>query len=164
MAGPFDYDAQQQSAFEALSKMGACIGKYDEVCIHVEMIPCFGGEAIGDAELVHVVDYVNQIGNVRNLDLGETAITDASASELGRLTNLVFLCLNGTLVSDKVLPFVRKIIGLKELVLSGTAVTDAAVVELVQMQELTFLQLYGTRMSKRAIIELKTMLPAIVEA
>jgi hypothetical protein len=164
MAGPFDYDVRQQAAFEALTKMGACIGEYDQECIHVEMTSYFGGVPMGDAELARVVEYVNEIGNVRNLDLGETAITDASASELGRLTNLVFLCLNGTAVSDRVLPFIRRIVGLKELVLSGTDVTDAAVVELAQMQELTFLQLYETRMSGDAIVKLKALLPGVVEA
>jgi internalin A len=164
MAAPFDYNAAQQEAFEALALMGACIGEYDKLSIHVEMTPAFGHSPIGDSELPRIVNYINQIGNVRNLDLGETAITDVSASDLGQLKNVTWLCLSGTSISDRTLPFLRTIVGLKELVLSGTAITDGAVAELAQMRELTFLQLFETGMSDSAIASLKGILPGVVEA
>jgi hypothetical protein len=164
MAGPFDYNASQQAAFEALAAMGACIGEYDEASIHVEMTPAFGHTAIGDAELPRVIDYVNAIGNVRNLDLGETAITDASAPHLGRLLDVSFLSLNGTAVTDRTVPFLKSAGGLKELVLSGTCITDGAIATLLELRALTFLQLYETRITKKGMAKLKAKLQNVVEA
>lgn len=70
-----------------------CIGEHDESFIHVEMTPPFGQTPIGDAEMSRVIDCINDIGKVRNLDPGETAIADASAHELSRLKDVVFLSL-----------------------------------------------------------------------
>src|SRR5207248_2510129 len=82
-----DYGADQakQEALAALMTMGGCAGPYDDTTIHVEMTPAYGHVPIGDADLPHVVDCVNALGNVRGLDLGETAITDAAIGHLARL-------------------------------------------------------------------------------
>jgi hypothetical protein len=166
VSDPLDYttDQRKQEALGELEKIGACIGPHDATTIHVEMTPAYGQVPIGDAELHRIVDCVNALGNVYGLDLGETAITDASAWHLGRLRNVTFLSLNGTAVTNQTLPFLKSVGGLQELVLSGTHITDSAVETLLELKALTFLQLYGTRITSKGIAILKAKRPGVVEA
>jgi hypothetical protein len=166
VSGPLDCrdDPAKQQTLAELEQIGACIGCYDHASIHVELTPGYNAMPIGDAELPRVVDCINLLGNVHGLDLGETAITDASARHLARLQNVTFLSLNGTAVTDRTIPYLKSVGGLKELVLSGTAITDAAVDLLLRLNGLTFLQLYGTQLTPKSIARLKAKLRGVVEA
>jgi Leucine-rich repeat (LRR) protein len=157
-------DPAKQHALAQLEQLGACIGVYDKTTIHVELTPPYGHKPIGDSQLSTIVNCVNVLANVRNLDLGETAITDASAHELARLEGVTYLSLNGTSISDLAIPYLKSAVGLKELVLSGTAVSDLAIDQILQFCSLTFLQLYGTQMSAQGLAKLKSKLPGVVEA
>jgi hypothetical protein len=166
VSDPLDYgtDQAKQQALAELEKIGACVGAYDDTTIHVEMTPGYGQVPIGDTELPRVVDCVNALGNVRGLDLRETAITDASAQYLARIRSVVFLSLNGTSVTDRIVPHLKSVGGLTELVLSGTAITDASIGPLQQLRGLAFLQLYATQMTPQGIAQLKADLQGVVEA
>jgi hypothetical protein len=153
----------KQRALAQLEIMGACIGKYDDATIHVEYTPPYGHEPIGDSEIPAIVDCINILGNVRNLNLGETAITDTSAPELSRLENVTYLSLNETSISDAAIPYLMSVGSLRELVLSGTTITDLSVPQLLLLPHLTFLQLYATKMSDNGLATLKDTLPGIVE-
>jgi hypothetical protein len=158
---PLNYhdDADKCQALNELVSMTACIGAVDSETVHVEMTPPIGFAPIGDAEFPRVVDCVNRMGNVRDLDLSETAITDQSAPHLGRLQTVRYLALACTRFSDRGVPYLQQIPTLKELALSGTSISDECVDELLRLSNLTFLQIYGTQISPKGIAKLKAGLP-----
>jgi hypothetical protein len=160
MHDPFDYrDPAKQQALTDLGRIRACMGEYDEEAIEIELTPAHGHIPIGDAELPHIIDCVNVLGNVHGLALSGTAITDKSALHIARLRGVTFLCLSATAVTDATLPHLLSVSGLKELSLSGTAITDSGVEYLRQLRSLTFLQLLGTQITRMGIFELTVSLP-----
>ena len=92
MSDPFDYlDESQNQALRKLAELGACVGAVDTESIRIEFTPAWGVRPIGDGEMATVVTSVNALGNVAELELGDTSITDECGEQLARLHNLRYL-------------------------------------------------------------------------
>ncbi len=99
--------------------------------------------------------------NLRELWLGNTAITDTALDQVGRLADLKWLSLRDTQVTDAGVIQLQRLTKLEWLSLSGTKVTDAGLKHLTGMNNLRFLALNGTAVSDRGVAELKRALPEL---
>ena len=81
------------------------------------------------------------------LGAGSKAITDAGVRQLGGLTNLEYLCLQGTKVTDTGLGYLGGLSKLEKLYLSNTGVTDSGLEHLKELKCLKKLFLSGTQAS-----------------
>jgi Leucine-rich repeat (LRR) protein len=84
---------------------------------------------------------LEQLGEVNNLDLSETSITDLSLAHLSQLTELRKLDLSGTQVAG---PGLAPLSWLTSLNLSRTSMTDPGMEYLGRLRALRELQLQGT--------------------
>ena len=159
MQDPLNYsDDDKIAALRHLGELGACIGPCDDE-VHVEMKPFFGGTPIGDDVIPDVVRDILTLGNVRVLDLSETAVTDASAAELGKLHSIKELWLGKLPFTDRGLESLATLSSLECLVLSGTKITDAGLSHLVAIKSLRFVQLYGVEVTQAGIDRLRQAIP-----
>jgi internalin A len=97
-------------------------------------------------------------GQLRTLDLGETAVTDAGLKELAALKQLQTLILYQTQVTDAGL---KELAALKQLqtlnLYLATQITDAAVKELVRLEQLQALNLGATQVTNAGLKELAAL-------
>jgi hypothetical protein len=91
------------------------------------------GSAFGDADLAALAPLH---GWVTELDLSDTAITDASASVLATMTQLRTLRLNGTKVGDGTLTALLSLTSLESIGLFGTDVSDTGKRSLTKLPKL----------------------------
>ncbi len=102
------------------------------------------GTNFGDRELERLA----QLGsNVRWLDLGGTAITDAGLTQVAAMPNLTRLHLERTTISDAGLGRIAKLGELEYLNLYATAITDAGLEDLQNLPKLKELFLWETKVS-----------------
>lgn len=99
------------------------------------------GTNFGDTELAQLAPLGS---NLRWLDLAGTTVTDAGLSNLAVMPNLARLHLERTRITDAGLAAVADLPNLEYLDLYGTAVTDAGVERLGQMPRLKQLYLWQT--------------------
>jgi hypothetical protein len=107
-----------------------------------------------DASMVHVED----LKELRELDLGYSGITDAGLQQLRhapRLEGLVLSPLN----SDAGLECVAALASLETLNLNGTRVTDKGLVHLYELGNLRQVLLYNTKVSDEGVQRLRQALP-----
>ena len=154
-------DPAKWAACGRLHDLGACIGKYNDVSEHVEIIRRADGMPIEDADIPGIVADINILEDARNLDLSEGAFGDRAAIHLGQLRTVKALYLSGSKLTDAGVPHIAAIPTLQELVLSGTEVSDAGLVALEAAKGLRFLQLFNTRASEAGIAQLMRVLPQL---
>jgi uncharacterized membrane protein/YHS domain-containing protein len=83
---------------------------------------------------------------------------DTALGKLGPLgSNIVWLDLSGTGVTDAGLVEVRKMPHLKRLYLQRTAVTDAGLSHLSELRDLEYINLYGTTVTDAGLSSLKAL-------
>jgi len=105
------------------------------------------GTNFGDKELSKLA----AIGpNLRWLDLGGTAITDAGLAQLSSMPNLTRLHLERTRISDGALSKIAPLRQLEYLNLYGTEITDAGLDELQAIPKLKQLYLWQTKVTPAA--------------
>jgi mono/diheme cytochrome c family protein/uncharacterized membrane protein len=95
----------------------------------------------GDAQLAQLVKFAPYIVEV---ELGRTAVTDASFATLAKFTHLRAIHLEGTAVTGNGLAQLTGLSQLTYLNLSGTKVTQASVAPLKAMKNLRYVYLYNT--------------------
>ena len=95
------------------------------------------------------------------LKLGDTDITDATLVQVAKLKNLQKLHLEQTKVTDAGLSQLKGLSNLEYLNLYGTAVTDAGLVNLTSLKQLKQLYLWQTSVTQQGIADLKKQLPTI---
>ncbi|PWU09471.1 MAG: ribonuclease inhibitor [Verrucomicrobia bacterium] len=101
----------------------------------------------GDAQLTSLA----ALGpNLRWLDLGGTAVTDAGLGFLATMPNLTRLHLERTKVTDAGLDRLSSLANLEYLDLYGTAVSDDGLAKLQKLPKLTHLYLWQTKVSPAA--------------
>ena len=93
------------------------------------------------------------------LDLGRTPITDDQLFVLQELPNLRRLQLHQTGITDAALATIAGCRNLESLNLFGTAITDAGVPELARMESLQHLYIWNTRITQNGAEILKKALP-----
>lgn len=95
-------------------------------------------DGLDDSALAHI----GKVTGLRELELGDAAITSAGLKHLRGLQSLVFLGLGWTKdVTDAGLPDIVALPNLETLVLSGTKVTDAGLAQLAKLPKLKELRL-----------------------
>jgi hypothetical protein len=87
------------------------------------------------------------LGSLRQLYLGQTAISDSGLKHVGELTGLTSPGLGGTTIGDAGLKQLGGLQNLQQLLISDTAVTDAGLCELARLHNLEYLMLGGTAIS-----------------
>jgi uncharacterized membrane protein len=105
------------------------------------------GTNFGDKDLAKL----SPVGaNLRWLDLGGTAITDAGLSQLADMPNLTRLHLERTHITDAGLASIARLRHLEYLNLYGTEVSDAGLDQLQSMGKLKQLYLWQTKVTPAA--------------
>jgi Leucine Rich repeat len=97
---------------------------------------------------------IEGLGQVEELYLDNSGITDAGLARLRGLKHLKFLDLTGTQVTDAGLVHLAGLRELYYLRLSGTRVTDAGLAHLAGLRELRSLLLDGTRVTDAGLAHL----------
>lgn len=88
---------------------------------------------------------------MRELDVGDTPVTDAGLTHLKRLTALQLLRLDDTQISDKGMIRVGKLTSLRELRVGGTPVGDEGLALLKALSSLEILSLDRTRVTGKGL-------------
>ena len=115
------------------------------------------GKNAGDADLV----LVKALPKIEQLDLRNTAITNAGLVNLDGMAGLTHLHLEGTAVTDEGLAHVKGMTNLTYLNLYNTAVTDKGVAELSGLKNLKRLFLWQTKVTEAGVTGLKKSLPEL---
>ena len=102
---------------------------------------------------------LEELPQVRQLDLQDTNVNDAGLAHLSGLSELVRLNLKDTLVGDAGLEHLKGLTNLEYLSLSGTKVGDAVLSSLKDLTHLKELELDGTAVTDAGARELRTALP-----
>lgn len=113
----------------------------------------------GDAQLAALEPIASQ---VLWLDLSGTQITDAGLAVVERFPNLTRLHLNRTAITDAGVAHVARLSHLEYLNLYGTKVTDASLTPLAGLANLRALYIWQTGVTPKGIERLKASLPQLV--
>ncbi|QMW02762.1 c-type cytochrome domain-containing protein [Spirosoma foliorum] len=95
------------------------------------------------------------------LKLGDTEITDATLAQVARLKNLQKLHLEQTKVTDAGLKQLKGLEYLEYLNLYGTGVTDAGLADLASFKSLKTIYLWQTKVTEQGIANLKKAMPKL---
>jgi uncharacterized membrane protein len=112
----------------------------------------------GDEQLAMLVPLATQ---VTWLSLGGTRVSDAGLATLARFPNLTRLHLERTAVTDDGLAHLARLQRLEYLNLYGTAVTDAGLRHLTSLTQLRTLYLWQTKTTPAGIERLRAALPRL---
>ncbi len=110
-----------------------------------------------DDQLAHLKD----LSNVAYLHLGNTSVTDRGMAQLAGLTTLTRLHLEKTKISDAGLEYLKNLHNLSYLNLYGTAITDAGLVHLESLTNLKKLYLWQTQVTNTGVKKLQQALPSL---
>jgi Leucine-rich repeat (LRR) protein len=108
------------------------------------------GCPIRDEELRHLDD----LADIRGLNLSATAITPAGLSRLRSIRSLTSLALGGRLIGDAALNVVADLTTLQTLSVEGTFISDAGLKKLGRLNHLQVLDLSGTPITDAGLAHL----------
>jgi len=108
---------------------------------------------VTDAGLAHL----DELTQIKELDLSGTGITDAGLVHLKRMAGLQKLDLSGTGITDAGLVRLKRMARLQELDLSGTRITHAGLAHLSGLTSLQTLSLRKTEVSEAGVMHLKNL-------
>jgi serine/threonine protein kinase len=97
------------------------------------------------------------LANLRNLNLDNTATTDAGLKDVARARNLVSLSLTNTQVTDAGLAEIKTLTNLEDLRLDQLPITDAGLAHLTAFPRLRKLSLYKTAVTDNGVAYLKQL-------
>lgn len=117
----------------------------------LEYTAAVAGAAFGDAELEKLAAAGTDL---IWLDLSRTGVSDAGLRVLGRMPNLQHLDLRGTAIGDAGLAALAPLRNLQTLGLYGTAVTDAGLPALQRLPGLRRLYVGGTKVTAAGVASL----------
>jgi Leucine-rich repeat (LRR) protein len=112
--------------------------------------------------LVHDEDlaYLKDMKQLRSLSLrGNGDITEKGFKLIGELTNLEFLDLTGTHITNDMLRHLQGLTNLRELRLMRTTVTDEGLENLTTLKNLTRLDCFFTNVSEKGVAKFNQALP-----
>lgn len=99
--------------------------------------------------------------HIAQLDLGRTAITDASLKTVSQFSRLAALDLRQTKVTDAGLEALSGLKKLQTLNLYGTEVTDAGLAHLAGIKSLKQVFLWGSKATEAGVGKLKAAVPSV---
>ena len=150
-AGPAPAAAQ-----DAIRKLGALVTPVvaDSPLLRVEWVS--GASMVTDKE----VSALLQIGgNISELDLSDTKITDEALVTLGKLPRLAWLNLNNTSVTDAGIAHLKDLTNLYYLNLHSTNVSDTALTALTPLRKLREVYLWKTRVTPASATKFAKTIP-----
>lgn len=124
---------------------------------HLEGLPSLEKLNLGEVDGLsdEAMVFVGKLTTLKELDLGDAAISSAGLRPLTKLKQLTRLQLGWTRdVGDAGLPLIAKLANLESLGLGGTKVTDAGLPVLAALPNLKELALPGTAVTDRGIASL----------
>lgn len=152
-----EMSAGQKDAVTKLQAKGALVipvaANTDALIVSLSNV----GKNAGDADLV----LVKALPKVEQLDLRNSAITNAGLANLEGMASLTHLHLEGTGVTDEGLTHLKGLGALTYLNLYNTAVTDKGVSELSGLKNLRQLYLWQTKVTEAGVGGLKKSLPTL---
>jgi|GEM_PF-2034355 len=148
----YDYELENRSEADGPAWLRRLLG--DDFFSDVHAVTLRGGSH-DDCDLA----FLQELPELRQLDLQDTTITDAGLEHLSGLSELVRLNLKGTFVSDAGLRRVKGLSRLEHLDLSGTKVGDAALSSLKDLTQLAELELADTAVTDAGAEQLREALP-----
>lgn len=101
-------------------------------------------------------------GELRQLLLGRTKITDLGLKSVAKLSRLYLLEVSGTSVTDNGISELSQLARLKVLRFRGTAVSDKGIAQLGQLSKLMLLAVGGSRVTALGVAELRKQLPGLI--
>jgi Leucine-rich repeat (LRR) protein len=102
---------------------------------------------------------LENLHQLRSLDLKQTPIGDEALVHLGKLAQLESLDLTGTRVGDRGLAALGELGNLRTLWLGGTKITDRSIDELIRRPQLEIISVADTRLTEEGIERLERALP-----
>ncbi len=110
---------------------------------------------------VNVEKLASVKGNITQLGLGRTRITDESLKVIGKMSRLTRLDLNNTEISDAGVAHLSPLTELRYLNLYGTSVTNQGLSALSSLSNLRSLYLFETQVTDEGTKQLQTKLPGL---
>ncbi len=100
-------------------------------------------------------------GNIAQLDLGRTKITDATLKTVAKLPRLAQLDLRQTKITDAGLEALTALKNLQTINLYGTEITDAGVKQLAAIKSLKSVYLWGSKATEEGAKQLAAAVPGV---
>ncbi|RYD33937.1 MAG: hypothetical protein EOP86_12185 [Verrucomicrobiaceae bacterium] len=133
-----------EAAKQKISSLGALVTPVvkDSPLLRIEWVS--GAGAIGDKE---VAELAAVAGNISELDLSGTKITDEALTTVAKFPRLTWLKLNGTAVTDAGVAKLKGLVNLNYLNLHSTNVSDTSLTTLTGLRKLRQVYLWKTRVT-----------------
>ena len=146
------------AAQDAIRKLGALVTPVtaDSPLLRVEWIS--GASQVTDKEATALL----QIGgNISELDLSDTKITDEALATIGKFPRLSWLNLNNTAVTDAGIAQLKGLTNLAYLNLHSTNVSDTALTSLTSLRKLRQVYLWKTRVTPSHATSFSKTIPGL---
>lgn len=146
------------AALEKVKAAGAQVAtlKVDSALLRADFLT--GVSKCNDASVATLLPIKD---NIAQLDLGRTAISDATLKTLAQFTRLAVLDLRQTQITDAGLESLTSLKNLQSLNLFGTGITDTGVKHLAAIKSLKSVSLYQTKATAASVTQLSTAIPGI---
>lgn len=143
-------------ALNAVAATGALITQVaiGNPLLRVEYVT--GESQIGDPQIAAIGPLA---GNVTELDLSETKVTDGGLAMLGKFDKLTYLDLHSTEITDATIGVIKGLNHLEYLNLYETQVTDASLPAIAGMRKLKAVYLWKTGVTEAGAEKLRKALP-----
>ncbi|UFH54552.1 c-type cytochrome domain-containing protein [Spirosoma sp. KNUC1025] len=149
--------AADPKVIEEVRKMGLLVLPLSKEQNQLE-VSAVNARSFNDAQAAILPKLASQIVWLR---LGDTEISDATLAQVAKLKNLQKLHLEQTKVTDAGLKQLNGLANLEYLNLYGTAVTDAGLAELPNLKNLKTVYLWQTKVTEQGIADLKKAMPKL---
>ena len=104
------------------------------------------------------LDIVTKLTDLEELRISDQRkINDDGLKQIGELSKLRKLDLNGTLITDATMVHLNNLPLLQELQVGGTGITDAGLVHVLNLSELQMLNVSGTRITQVGLDSLQAL-------
>ena len=148
--------AAPQAAVDAISKSGVLIMQLAQDNTFLTANTVNVAKTFGDDGVKQLVPVSTQLAW---LDLKKSQVTDAGLADVAKLQNLTRLHLENTAITDAGMAHVGKLAKLEYLNLYGTKVTDAGIAQLKGLKNLKKLFVWQTGVTEKGAADLQSALP-----
>jgi hypothetical protein len=142
----------QERVIAAIEKLGGTVERENTPSRHAVRVRLLGDKITDEA-----LELVQELADLRELDLAGTQLTNDGLAPLEGLRALQAISLVDTQVGDAGLVHLKGLKDLKRLDLAFTRVGDAGLEQLEGLKSLEFLDLAGTRVSDAGLVHLERL-------
>ena len=156
--GGQDKNSAENQAIKQVEESGGRVSKISAADDSREVSFYLSSKPIGDAQLANI----NSISNIIWLNLAGTEITDAALKQIARLPQLRKLHLERTNIGDDGLKHLKGASQLTYLNLYGTQVTDAGLEHIQSLPKLEKLYVWKSKVTEAGIAALQKSRPQLM--